>query len=224
MSAVFITGSGTDVGKTFVTGLLCRQLRAAGKPVGAIKPVVSGFDPARVAESDPAALLMALGREATLAAAEAMAPWRFAQPLSPDMAASREGRFIDFDALLAFCRAVIQAQPGTMLIEGVGGAMVPLTEHHLVIDWISALDIPSLMVTGSYLGSLSHSLTAVAALKASGLMLTGIVVSETPASTVPLQETAETLRRFVEGIPVVALPRVTDWTTLPDLTWLVAGR
>lgn len=224
MSAVFVTGSGTEVGKTFVTGLLCRQLRATGKPVSAIKPVVSGFDPSRVVDSDPGMLLSALGCEPTLEAVLGISPWRFAAPLSPDMAARREGHSVEFETLLGFCRAAMQSQPGTLLIEGVGGAMVPLTEFHLVIDWISALDIPSLIVTGSYLGSLSHTLTAATAIRASGLPLNGIVVSESPDSPVPLEETAETLRRFVEGIPVVALRRTTDWTTAPDLTWLVAGR
>ena len=65
MAGVFITGTGTDVGKTFITAALLRHLRDAGKPVDAIKPVLSGFDPANAQDSDPGVLLAALGRSTT---------------------------------------------------------------------------------------------------------------------------------------------------------------
>jgi dethiobiotin synthetase len=102
MTALFITGSGTDVGKTFVTALLARQLRGAGRAVRALKPVVSGFDPAAAGSSDPGLLLDAAGLAVSPENLEAVAPWRFKAGLSPDMAAAREGRTIDFNALLAF--------------------------------------------------------------------------------------------------------------------------
>ena len=87
MTTVFVTGTGTDVGKTFVTAALIRILRASGQEVDAIKPVVSGFDPERLSASDPGALLAALGRPVTMAEIDRVAPWRFAAPLSPDLAA-----------------------------------------------------------------------------------------------------------------------------------------
>ena len=101
------------------------------------------------------------------------------------------------------------------LIEGIGGVMVPLDAEHTVLDWIAALEAPTLLVVGSYLGSLSHSLTAAAALRERGVPLAGIVVSESEAEPVPTAETAATLARFVEGVPVRLLPRAAPAPLLP---------
>jgi dethiobiotin synthetase len=208
MSAVFITATGTDIGKTFVAAGLIRRLRAAGRPVEALKPVATGFDPAIAGDSDPGVLLAALGRPVTLPEIERIAPFRYVAPLSPDMAARRERRPLPFDALVKFCRRAIQADEGTLLIEGIGGVMVPLDDTHTVLDWMAALGIPALLVAGSYLGTLSHTLTALDALKRRGIAVTALVVNETQGSTVPLADTVDSLSRFVA--PVVALPHLPE--------------
>jgi dethiobiotin synthetase len=206
MSAVFITATGTGIGKTFVTAGLIRQLRASGHEVDALKPVMTGFDPAHSEASDAGMLLAALDRPVTLPEIERIAPWRFAAPLSPDMAALREHRAIDFGKLLAFSRNAIANTKGTLLIEGIGGVMVPLDNDHTVLDWMAMLDVPILIVTGSYLGSLSHTLTGLDALRRRNLDIKALVINETPDSTVPLTDTVSTLKRFAAPIPVVPLP------------------
>jgi dethiobiotin synthetase len=107
MSAYFITGTGTHIGKTFVTAGLLRHLHEAGEPVWALKPVVSGFDMTHARASDPGLLLEAMNHATSPDCIARIAPWRFAAPLSPDMAAAREGKEIDFKALVAFCRDAI---------------------------------------------------------------------------------------------------------------------
>src|SRR6202012_5199716 len=92
MSAFFITATGTDVGKTCGRRGLTRALRARGRAGAALKPIVSGFEPAEAEGSDSGLLLAALGREPTLEAIAEISPWRFQAPLSPDMAAVREKR------------------------------------------------------------------------------------------------------------------------------------
>jgi dethiobiotin synthetase len=216
MTAVFVTSSGTGVGKTFVTCALVEELIAANRPVRALKPVASGFDAARPEGSDSALLLQAQRLAVTTQNLDAVSPWRFAAPLSPDMAAAREGRSIPFDALIAHCRAA--AVPGGVtLIEGVGGVMVPLDEDHTVLDWIAALGAPAVLVVGSYLGTLSHSLTAAAALRQRGVPLLGVVVSESEAQPVPAEETAATLARFVADTRIRVLPRDRRAPLLPLL-------
>ena len=161
MAAYFVTSTGTDIGKTFVTAGLIRYLREAGQAVHALKPVVSGYDPSVVETSDPAVLLSALGRQVSADEVEAIAPWRFRAPLSPDLAAAREGRNIDFEQLIAFSRKAVDAETGMLFIEGVGGIMVPLDAERTVLDWMAALQIPLLLVVGGYLGTISHTLTAL---------------------------------------------------------------
>jgi len=207
VTAVFVTSTGTGIGKTFVTAGLIRHLRQAGRTVGAIKPIVSGFDPAIAENSDPGILLKALGRPVTPEEIARISPWRFQAALSPDFAARREGRSIDFAALIDFSQRAMAANE-TLCIEGVGGVMVPLDTRHTVLDWMTALRLPPILVVGSYLGTLSHTLTALHVLAQRNLSTAAIVVSETPGSPAPLDETVATIARFADLIEVIALPRL----------------
>jgi dethiobiotin synthetase len=206
MSAYFITATGTDIGKTFVTCGLLRHLRGAGRSAGAIKPVVSGFDMARSEDSDCGMLLRELGEAVTPEAVDRLSPWRFSAPLSPDMAAAREGRELDFEALVSFCRAAI-AKHDFLFIEGVGGVMVPLDARHTVLDWMAELELPAVVVTGSYLGTLSHTLTALGAMERAGIKVKALIVNDTGDGAVPLSDTAATLHRFLPRTAVATLPR-----------------
>jgi dethiobiotin synthetase len=220
MTTLFVTATGTDVGKTFVMKRLIAELRAARRSVRALKPVASGFDAANAAASDSGALLEALDLPVTAANLDAVSPWRFAAPLSPDMAAMRERRTVPFADLLEFCRAPHAAD--VTLIEGIGGVMVPLDAEHTVLDWIAALDAPALLVAGSYLGTLSHTLTAAAVLHERGCTLAAVIVSESVEQPVPLAETAITIRRFIGPVAVGTLPRFDGLADAPALLPLLA--
>ena len=218
MSTLFVTATGTEIGKTLIGAALCHELRAAGRSVRALKPVLSGYDPATLAESDPGVLLASLGEAVTEEGVAAITPWRFAAPLSPDMAAAREGRNLDLRDIVAFCRG---AEGDPLLIEGIGGAMVPLNEDHTVLDWIAALGAPALVVAGSYLGTISHTLTTLAAIRGRGIEVAGLVISESPESPVPPAETAETIAKHAGPLPIALVPRlpegVTPWREAPPL-------
>lgn len=221
--ALFVTASGTEVGKTLVTASLAHQLRAKGETVRVLKPVASGFDDPDPLASDTAILLEAAGLAFNTENIEACTPWRFPDPISPDMAAARAGTEIPFDALADHCRAAMTAD-GTTLIEGIGGTMVPLDATHTVRDLIKTLGVPAVVVSGSYLGALSHALTAVQSLSAAGATVAGVVVSESAKSPVPVAESVSCLERFLPGTPVLTVPRLAGarpWEAAPDLTSLV---
>ena len=210
MTVIFVTSSGTEIGKTYVSALLTRQLRKKGVPVRAIKPVVSGLGETTFPESDPAALLAAMDEDVVYENAARVSHWRFRAALSPDMAARREGATIPFEELVGHC-VEAAGKDDPLLIEGVGGVAVPLDDTHTVLDWMQALEahvfISPLLVVGSYLGTISHTLTALESLRARKLDPRAIVVSETPGSEVSFEETVETIARFAGGTPVIALPR-----------------
>ena len=208
MSAYFVTSTGTDIGKTFVTAGLLRYLREAGQAVHALKPVVSGYNPSVVETSDPAVLLKALGRPVAADEVERIAPWRFRAPLSPDLAAAREGRSIDFAQLITFSRQAVDDEKGILFIEGVGGIMVPLDAERTVLDWMAALKIPLLLVVGGYLGTISHTLTALDVLATRHLKTAAIVVSESERNPVELDDTVASIARFAHGVGVVGMPRL----------------
>jgi dethiobiotin synthetase len=208
MSTAFITATGTDIGKTFVTAGLIRHLRAAGRTDEAVKPVVSGFDPDDWSESDPAVLLAALGRPLTSEELDRVSPWRFKAPLSPHMAARLEGRAIDFEEVVGFCRRAMAARRGSLFIEGIGGIMVPIDDRRTVLDWMSMLRVPIILVAGSYVGTMSHTLTSLEVLVRRNLNVAAVVISESEGSAASLADTVATLQRFADSIDVVGIPRL----------------
>ena len=208
MSAIFVTATGTGIGKTFITSGLIRHFRAAARPVDAIKPVVSGFDAAAWQDSDPAALLAALGRPMCLEEVERLSPWRFTAPLSPDVAAQHEGKTIDFRELTEFCRRAMAARNGILLIEGIGGIMVPLDRHRTVLDLTSVLRIPVMLVAGSYVGTISHTLTALEVLARRNIDIAAVAISESVGSAASLDETVAAISRFADAIEVIGIARM----------------
>ena len=149
---------------------------------------------------------MRWGKQVNAETVAAISPWRFFAQLSPDMAAAREGRALALADILKFCRAALRAAPGMLLVEGVGGAMSPLNTNHTMRDWIVNLKLPSLLVTGSYLGAISHTLTTAEALLRAG-EIAAIVISESQCSPVPAEETAASIARFLPGIALHIIPR-----------------
>jgi len=204
--AIFVTATGTGIGKTYITAALARYFTEQKKSVRVLKPVLSGFDPANFPGTDPAILLQAIGRQPALAEIEKVSPFRYRAPLAPSQAAAKEGRTVDFGAIVKACRDAMNADGDLLLIEGIGGLMVPLDGSRTVLDLIGALDIPLLLVTGSYLGTISHTLTAVEVAKSRKLAIRAVAISETPESTVSLDDTAAAIAQFA-SLPIAVIPR-----------------
>ena len=204
MSRYFITATGTEIGKTFVTAALAHRLHTTGRSLRVLKPVASGYDPGDPSGSDTAILQRAAGLPPD--AIDLVSPWRFRAPLSPDMAAAREGRGIDFEALIRFCETGLQSPAEAVLIEGVGGLMVPLDGQHTVLDWMQRLAIPAIVVAGTYLGTISHTLTAMRVLESAGVSVHALVLDETAGSSVLMTDTAAVLERFLPRTRILPLP------------------
>jgi dethiobiotin synthetase len=219
MRTVFVAGAGTDIGKTYVSCAVIRGLSARGVSVDALKPAVSGIDPTRMEESDSGRLLEALGRPLTPETLDAISPLRFLAPLAPPAAARREGQTLTLERLIEPCRErAARPDVDVLLVEGAGGVMSPIAEGATNLDLIAALGAAVLLVGGSYLGGISHSLTALETLKARGCEILGLAVSES-LDAPDLAETVEELRRFAGATPVAAVPRGVGVEAL--LGWLV---
>ena len=207
---LFITGTGTDVGKTYISASLLRGVMARGLTAEVLKPVMSGFDPDDLAACDAGVLLKALGRKTDKRNIEAVAPFRFVPALPPTIAAAREDRTIYFPDVVTACRRAIAAQSDFLLIEGAGGLMSPIAEGAKAIDLIAELEIPALLVCGSYMGAASHSLTALAALDARGIPVPGIIVNESGTGPLTLAETMGLIAPFASDRKMLAVPRGAD--------------
>jgi dethiobiotin synthetase len=212
---VFVAGSHTDVGKTFVACALIREARAAGLSVEALKPVASGFESADWTDSDPGRLLEALDRPRNDDELHRMTPWRFAAPLAPPMAARLEGRALPLQPIVELCAARLAAsQADLFVLEGVGGLMSPLADGATGLDLMAALDLPVLLVGGGYLGAISHTLTALEVLRARGQTVVAVVVSQDAQPDAPdFAETVALVEAHAGGTRVLGAPRSAsgDW-------------
>ncbi len=215
MSQFFISGIGTDVGKTFVTSALLHQ----APQYRAIKPILSGYE--AVSGSDAGELLEAMRQMPSEAAGAAISPFRFKAPLSPHLAAAKEGKQISPKALLSYCHQEIKKHPD-LLIEGAGGLMVPITPDWLMIDWMRELKLPVILVASSYLGAINHTLLSLQALEKADLKLHALVISQSEQCA-GLEDTIQSIAPFMpKGASVISVPRISGWRDAPNLLSLLA--
>jgi dethiobiotin synthetase len=174
---LFITGTGTEVGKTYVAALIARSLRAGGRRVGVYKPVASGcrLENGQMVSDDAVALWQAAGRPGTL---EQVCPQRFLAPLAPHLSAEAEGRRIDA-SLLRRGLDYWLANSDIVLVEGVGGLMSPLGEEEYVADLAAEFDYPLVVVSRNNLGTINATLQTLitATTYRDGLPIAGVVLN-----------------------------------------------
>jgi dethiobiotin synthetase len=174
---LFITGTDTSVGKTYVGCLIARALHAAGHDVGVYKPAASGCrrEGNQLVSDDALALWQAAGRPGEL---ELVCPQRFAAPLAPHLAARAEGRPID-ERLLRTGLDYWLARSEIVLVEGAGGLMSPLSEEDYVADLAADFGFPLVVVARNALGTVHQTLSTVIAAAAfeDGLPIAGIVLN-----------------------------------------------
>ncbi len=172
----------------------------------AIKPLISGWEDG-VSNNDTLQILTALGLPASQENIEKISPWRFRAPLAPSMAARQENITINYNGIVNFCKNS-ENENNHLLIEGAGGIMAPITDHKTNLDLICDLNIPAILVTGTYLGAISHTLTAIKTMEASNITIQCIIVNES-ASGIGLAETILELKNFTNQ-PIHALRKVID--------------
>jgi dethiobiotin synthetase len=214
-NALFITGAGTEIGKTYVACAILRDLKARGIERDVLKPVLSGYVESEAEGSDAGLLLRALGLEPSIEAIERVSPWRFKAPIAPHMAAQAEGRALPYHDVVMHCRKRIVETNGAILIEGAGGVMAPLGEWVTNLDLIATIGASAVFVAGTYLGAVSHALTGLAVLDARGIVVKTVIVNESTES-VGLEATMAMIAPHLTGVPMIAMQRGQEMLRLPD--------
>jgi dethiobiotin synthetase len=169
----FVTGTDTGVGKTRVAVALLRALAAAGCRVVGMKPVSAGIEPHATINSDVVALAAAGSVDAPLADRN---PYAFAPAIAPHLAAAAAGVTIELD-VIASAYDRLFASADVVVVEGAGGALVPLGARVDMLDVAACLDLPVLLVVGLRLGCLNHALLTTVAIRARGLVCAGWVAN-----------------------------------------------
>lgn len=203
---IFIGGTGTDIGKTYVTCMMVRQLRGQGYKVKAIKPIISGFDENNVANSDTGQLLQSMGKDLTDYNVNEISPWRFKDPLPPHLCAEQTNRPLILDQLVKYCQKQADEDLDFLLIEGVGGIMVPLNDDQTTLDLLDRLNCSCILVTGSYLGTLNHTLASLTCITQRNIDIDGIIISE---SFQNYTEFETIFKDFAKFFPNISLKKIT---------------
>jgi dethiobiotin synthetase len=216
LRGVFVTGTGTEVGKTVVAAAIARTLAAGGGAVAVFKPAVTGLD--EPGEPDHALLRRAAG---SAQSDEEIAPYRYGPPASPHLAAALTGEEIDPRRLVAGARTAA-SNADALVCEGVGGLLVPLTPSYLVRDLAAKLALPLVVASSPGLGTINHTLLTIEAARGVGLAVESVVLTPWPERPGPIEEsnreTIESLGRVrVETLPRLDLGDPGSWPALGAL-------
>ncbi len=193
---IFVTGIDTDAGKSYATGWLANYLTAQGRSVITQKFVQTGNE-GRSEDIELHRRIM--GRDMAQEEYALTAPMIFTYPSSPHLAARVDGRELDISVIDA-ARKQLESRYDTVLVEGAGGLMVPLTEHYLTVDYIVDNDLDVALVTNARLGSISHTLLALEAIARRNLRLKYLLYN-THFDTDPViaPETRAYIKNYVAG-------------------------
>ncbi len=219
MSAgVFVTGTGTEIGKTVVAAAIARTAAASGARVAVFKPAVSGLDQA--GEPDHELLRRAAG---SAQSDERIAPYRYGPPVSPHLAAELAGEAIDPARLRSACVAAGEGAD-LLVVEGVGGFLVPLTLGYLVRDFARDLGLPVVVAASAGLGTINHTLLTVESVRSVGLEVARVVLTPWPAEPGAVEDSNRAAIARLGGVSVETLPRLelsepASWPSLEPGAW-----
>lgn len=198
----FITGTGTGVGKTIVTAGIAGHFLSKGRNVSIMKPVQTGTSKSVSDLETIKAIVPGINPLPKMLAT----PYSFSLPASPLLAARSEDREIEPDTILrAFKDASSRQDVDVLLVEGAGGLLVPLTEEFLMIDLISKMNIPTILVATPGLGTVNHTLLSIEAMKKRNLKIAGIIINKMPLQPGIVEKDNVRTIGQMSGIPVIAV-------------------
>jgi dethiobiotin synthetase len=227
LTGVFVTGTGTEVGKTVVAAALAQTLAREGLDVAVFKPAVTGLDEG--GETDHALLRRASGSNQS---DEQIAPYRYGPPASPHLAAAQAGEEIEPSRLLEVARAAAR-DADVLVCEGVGGLLVPLAgrvdvamrhevdQPYLVRDLAADLGYPLVIAAAPGLGTINHTLLTIESAGAAGLEVAAVVLTPWPEEPSPIELSNRETIAALGAVEVRALPPLdlTAPATWPQLSW-----
>jgi len=210
---VFVTGTGTEVGKTVIAAVIAHTLAAEGKRVAVFKPAITGLEVE--GETDHALLRRASGSSQS---DEEIAPYRYGPPASPHLAAALAGEEIDPVHLRQSARQAA-AHADALVCEGVGGLLVPLSPSYLVRDLAADLGYPLAIVASPGLGTINHTLLTLECARAAGLEVAAVVLNPWPETPSEIERSnRETIAELgqvrVETLPSLDLAHPETWPPL----------
>lgn len=206
LRGIFITGTDTGVGKTYIGAGIAATLRASGVDVGVMKPVETGcaMRKGKLIPTDALHLARAAGNEDPL---DLINPYRFRIPLAPSVAAAMERRRISIQRIRRSFRELVRRHD-FLIVEGAGGIMVPLSGKYLYLDLAADLGLPVLVVARPGLGTINHTLLTISALRSADVPISGIVINYSRNERQgPAERTSPQVVNKLSGAPILGIIR-----------------
>jgi dethiobiotin synthetase len=204
---LFVTGTDTEVGKTVIAGAIANYFLRQGGPgarIAVSKPVATGCVRRREGLVSQDAEFLASCADAHFPL-DLICPQRYKEPLAPAVAADRAKQPLDWDAIDRSLH-IMTRQSDLIIVEGVGGILVPLDNHHTTLDLARWLNLPAVIVARPHLGTLNHTLLTIETLRRAKVPIAGIVINRYPAESASIAEEANP--RYIEKygkVPILAI-------------------
>ncbi len=202
---IFITGTDTDIGKTYVSCQLLKMLTIAGHSTIGIKPVASGAIETEQGFQNQDALALQAASSIALEY-NLINPILFKDPIAPHIAAERLQQTLTVDQLIKACAPVFNIAHDITIIEGVGGWKVPLNKTQTMADFVRALNLEVILVVGMRLGCLNHALLTVEAIKSMGVNLLGWIANYPHAQMLAIDENLQSLVERIDAPLLSTIP------------------
>ena len=157
---IFITSTGTNIGKTYCTVEILKEMLYRKVLFNAYKPILSGFNISNIKDSDSYKILKTNNKEPKIEDIKEISPWLFEKPIAPSIAAKKENKSLKYNDVLEWC---LKKSDNKIIniFEGAGGLLVPIEKTKTILDLMKDLNSKVVLVVGNYLGSVSHTISAI---------------------------------------------------------------
>jgi dethiobiotin synthetase len=195
---IFITSTGTNIGKTYCTVEILKEMLHRKVLFNAYKPILSGFDIYNIKDSDSYKILKTKNKEPEIEDIKEITPWLFEKPLAPSIAAKKESKRLKYNDVLEWC---LKKSNNNIIniFEGAGGVLVPIEKIKTLLDLMKDLNSKVVLVIGNYLGSVSHTLSAIQNLQHANLQIINIIINENINNNdIDIKDTESLLRSSIK--------------------------
>jgi len=220
MRGLFVTGTDTEVGKTIIAGAIALHLRRAGKAVEVFKPVATGCRRSRSALLSADAEFLAACADSKRTLSE-ISPLCYSAAVAPNVAARREGKTVDLDAIFDAYKHLSAEHAGAVIVEGIGGLLCPISDEFWVIHLAKMMRLPVVLVVRAGLGTINHTLLTLHAAGSAGLNVVGVVINRYPIEAAAIEaqgpnQRAADLATLTNPDQIAHLGRVPVLAIVPD--------
>ena len=190
---IFITSTGTNIGKTYCIVEILKEMLDKKLRFNAFKPILSGFDASNIENSDSYKILKVNNKVPQIEDIKEISPWLFKTPLAPSIAAIKENKSLKYNEVLKWC---LKKSDNNLIniFEGAGGIMVPIEKKKTILDLMKELNSKIVLVVGNYLGSVSHTLSAIQNLQQANLKIINIIINKNINNNIDMDDTEKLLR------------------------------